>query len=175
MRAETMTTSKEYQNKEEVYSSEDRKLIISLLDEYSVKLLTMCDRIDKHQRSSYILSMLQIGLTILIATLLVFTLSGLINSAQHILSNIFTIISSFSTAVLFALFLTGEIYYNKKKLSLLERDAHTLTIKLKKVIRLASQIQEHVLNNVVSRIELDLRLADAESAVQHYEGKKKIK
>ncbi len=77
--------------------------------------------------------------------------------------------------ILFFVTIIGSvsIYDINKKLQLLKRDAKTLSIKLEKVIRVASQIQEHVLNNVVSRIELDLRLTDAESALECYTVKNK--
>ena len=60
------------------------------------------------------------------------------------------------------------IYDTKQKMRLLVQDGKILSAKLEKVIRAASQAQEHVLSNFLSRIELDLRLADAESAIQHY-------
>ena len=48
-------------------------------------------------------------------------------------------------------------------------DAKTLSNRLEKVVRLASQIEEHNVTNLVSRIELDLRIADSESALAHYQ------
>ena len=71
-------------------------------------------------------------------------------------------------ALLFATFYVNYYQINQR-LKLLRRDAKTFSIRLEKVVRLASQIEEHNVTNLVSRIELDLRIADAESALQHYE------
>jgi hypothetical protein len=156
-------------NKEEFYNYEDRKLLISLLNEYSEKLSLVCDRIDKYKENSRTLTLLQIGLMFpIVALLLIVTLSGMLNLQRYIMEGAVNTILSFSVLILSTLFLINEIFHNKRKLRLLERDASTIAIKLEKVIRLASQIQEHALNNVVNRIELDLRLADAESALDHY-------
>ena len=48
-----MATSKEYPNQEEVeiYSDEDRKLIVSLLDEYAQKLMNICEKIDNYREA----------------------------------------------------------------------------------------------------------------------------
>lgn len=89
-----MATSKEYPNKEEVYSDEDRKLIVSLLDEYAQKLMNICEKIDhqidKSQRffllvfvfTSGVFTLLfssnDLGLTLLFFVLLVLVLGWII-------------------------------------------------------------------------------------------------
>jgi hypothetical protein len=162
-----MTTIKP--NKENVYNYEDRKLLVSLLNEYSEKLLLTCGKIDKYKENNRILMLLQLGLMFPIVNLsLIVTLSGMLNLYRYILEGAVNTILAFSVLILITLFVINEIFHNKRKLRLLERGASTIAIKLEKVIRLASQIQEHALINVVSRIELDLRLADAESALKYY-------
>jgi hypothetical protein len=156
---------------EDVYNYEDRKLLISLLNEYSEKLSFTCSKIDKYKENSRTLMLLQLGwmFSIVILTLIV-ALNGMSNLYRYILEGAVNTILVFSALILISVFLNNQILQNKRKLRFLERDASTIAIKLEKVIRLASQIQEHALNNVVSRIELDLRLADAESALEHYKG-----
>jgi hypothetical protein len=64
------------------------------------------------------------------------------------------------------------IFYRKRDfadLRLLTLDAVALVARLEKVIRIASQAEEHIMVNPVHRVELDLRLADAESALRRYE------
>jgi hypothetical protein len=54
-------------------------------------------------------------------------------------------------------------------LRLLTLDADAVATRLEKVIRIASQTEDHFLVNPIHRVELDLRLADAESALRRYE------
>jgi hypothetical protein len=49
------------------------------------------------------------------------------------------------------------------------RDARVIAKRLKKVVQFVSQMQEHSVNRISIRIEMDLRLADAEIALEHYE------
>jgi hypothetical protein len=121
-----MTTSKE-----EKLDAEDREILLSLLNEYSEKLLTTCREIQ-------------------------------------------TIAERGPFLILFS------ILHRKREdinLRLLTSDADAFASKLKKVIRIASQAEEHIIVNPIHRIELDLRLTDAESALRRYEiivGEKKL-
>jgi low affinity Fe/Cu permease len=170
-----MTAHKEYQNKEEVYSSEDRKILVSLLNEYSGKLLDVCGQLNKIHESS-IVSRIS-GFTGLIGSIffLLFDLLGYKlheyahNDAAYIIIGVILILTFISSAIL----LVQHTFEIKPKLILVERDATVLVIKLEKLIRVASQAEEHIFSNVVSKIEIDLRLADAESAVQHYRSEEK--
>jgi hypothetical protein len=156
-------------NKEEIYNTEDRKLLISLLGEYSAKLLNVCEKVDIHQRREIIYSTIIMGTLFPLAFLLIILIT---NRLEDILKNIWfgagiaTIIVLFLFAVMF--FSRSQFFHNKERLRLLKQDARAAAGKLEKVIRLASQIQEHVLNNIINEIELDLRLTDAELALQYY-------
>lgn len=162
------------QNKEDIYSYEDRKLLISLLNEYSQKLSNTCIQVEKHKRNNRTISLVQIGIMIsILAVWLIVTLHGIIGREKYVLDELASRIL-FSLGMLLAiLFLVNESLHNKKKLRSLERNGIMIAVKLEKVIKIASQIQEHVLNNLISRIELDLRLADAESALENYHENKK--
>jgi hypothetical protein len=46
------------------------------------------------------------------------------------------------------------------------RDIKLLSKKLEKVVRIVSQIQDHLPKNISSRIEMDFRLADAELVLE---------
>lgn len=170
-----MATSKEQPGKEqprgeevysteEVYSNEDRKLIISLLNEYSEKLLRVCEQIDKYQKRLLPFAML----------LSVFIISGILlaNTSTQTHNSIFGYAFDmkliFSSLVLASAFTLNIMFNIMNRVALLRRDANVLSVKLEKIIRAASQAQEHVLSNFVSRIELDLRLSDAELALEHY-------
>jgi len=139
---------------EQFYNSKDRKVFISLLTEYSDKVLKICDQIEQGKNN----------ISKITLTLIWLTVAGIFPYLKVINPNIKLLIF----VLLFATFYV--IYYPiNQRLKLLRRDAKTFSIRLEKVVRLASQIEEHSVTNLVSRIELDLRIADAESALQHYE------
>lgn len=156
-------------NKEELYNAEDKKILISLLGEYSSKLLNVCEKVDIHQRREIIYVTIMMGTLFPLAFLLIIFIT---NRLEDILKNIWfgagiaIIIVLFLFAVMF--FSRSQFFHNKERLKLLKQDARATAGKLEKVIRLASQIQENVLNNIISELELDLRLTDAELALQYY-------
>jgi hypothetical protein len=161
-----MSVSKEQPGQEKAYSDEDQKIIISLLGEYSEKLLAMCARIEKNKGRD---SLIRAVSVVVPATILALT-SFLIK----VLPNRFFVAatSSYVASIIVLLFLMPFIYdYNKsaaEEKALLMHHAEILSIKLEKVIRVASQVHEHVVRNFVGRLELDLRLTDAEAALQCY-------
>jgi hypothetical protein len=169
-----MTTSKEQQPAipEESYSREDAKIIVSLLNEYSEKLMHVCYKINK-QKKKLVLFLLYFGglitsLILLLYTVWLknFTFNSVLASGE-LAESIFKlalIISIFTPISVFIIVTFYEIKQNIKQFII---DANILASKLEKIIRIASQVQEHVLSNFVSRLELDLRLAEAELALQH--------
>jgi hypothetical protein len=139
---------------EQFYNSKDRKVLISLLTEYSDKVLKICDQIEQGKNN----------ISKITLTLIWLTVAGIFPYLKAINPNIKLLIF----VLLFATFYV--IYYPiNQRLKLLRRDAKIFSIRLEKVVRLASQIEEHSVTNLVSRIELDLRIADAESALAHYQ------
>lgn len=69
----------------------------------------------------------------------------------------------------FLLYSVNFIDEDLRKLQVLKRDANILSIKLEKVIHVVSQFQEHnSIRSLAVSLELDFRLADAESALQYY-------
>lgn len=60
------------------------------------------------------------------------------------------------------------MYFGRQKLGLLKRNARIISTRLEKVIHVASQLQEHILIDFAARLELALRLSDAEWALQNY-------
>jgi hypothetical protein len=149
-----------------ILDEEDRKLIISLLNEYSEKLLNICEQIDRQQRNFDFLSLLSLLLLLVVfaGTMVGFywLLSTKITTFIRIL--IITIIVSQS----FIIYIYLGI--QKPRLELLQRKASIISAKLEKVIRAASQAQEHttMTGKFFGNLEIDLRLSDAEYALQHY-------
>jgi hypothetical protein len=160
------------QNKEEIYNTEDRKLLISLLGEYSSKLSDICEKIDTYQRNKIFYLTLGMGTLFPLAVLLVIFVTNRFNDLiNHIWSS--TTIAIFVVIVIIVgmFFSNSEFLYSTRKLRLLEQEAKKMAANLQDVIRLASQLEEHVLNDIISRIELRLRLTDAESALKYHNNK----
>ncbi|MCA2693717.1 MULTISPECIES: hypothetical protein [unclassified Microcystis] len=142
-----------------ILDEEDRKLIISLLNEYSEKLLNICEQIDRQQRNLDFLWLLS-----LLSLLLAFagTMVGfywLLSTKITTFIRIIPITSAVSQPFII------HIYF--RKLELLQK-ASIISAKLEKVIRAASQAQEHTTMTFFGNLEVDLRLSDAEYALQHY-------
>jgi hypothetical protein len=94
---------------------------------------------------------------------------------------------------IFTIYVAVSAKHIRKKIKISEREAKKMSSRLEKVIRIASQIQDHFSTNrrrsaeiqalslisasikskpiplVISEVELDLRLADAESALEYYQ------
>ncbi len=144
---------------EQFYNSKDREVLLSLLMEYSHKVFKICDQIEQGENN----------ISIMILTFLMWlTVAGIFFVIFPYLKAINPNIKFLIFALLFATFYVN-CYQINQRLKLLRRDAKTFSIRLEKVVRLASQMREHSVTNAVSRIELDLRIADAESALAHYQ------
>jgi hypothetical protein len=155
---------------------DDINLLISLLGEYSEKLIRLCAKIEENKQKK---SLLDFVLGIIVITLSTISIIPIIISFR-----IYTYFSILGTLIfsIFMLYLTIPAYYIRKKIKISEREAKKMSSRLEKVIRIASQIQDHFSSNrrrsvglkssiplVISGVELDLRLADAESALEYYQ------
>jgi len=118
-------TNKEKPDKAPVYLPEDRDIMLSLLKEYSERLVDICKEIQFGEMKN--------------------PPSGGFFSSKN--------------------------YHEEldKKQEFLSRSGMTIAIKLKKVIVVASQIDEHIETSLTKRIEWDFRLNDAELALEYYE------
>jgi len=190
-------TNKEKPDKVAVYLPEDRELILSLLKEYSEKLMYICKQINdenyslndfiklektkeveqnsktffKRQRQLLILTALSAMVSIMM--LAIFSTSLVANLTKFIQAIVYVDKVIPVVGIAFSLLL---IYYNliymikfRQKEDFLKHSSRTIAFKLKKIIRAASQIDEHIETSFAKRIELDLRIADAESALEYYE------
>jgi hypothetical protein len=155
-------TASEQKNKGELYSDKDKETILSLLKEYSDKLLRICDLINRDRKT---LSTSLVLLVALYSGLMGFVFLYKNPSKLDLINGNGMILLLLIVALVF---ISGIILSTRQKSKLLMQDAKRISTRLEKVIRVASEMKDHVLENVVSRIELDLRLADAESALYHY-------
>lgn len=147
-----MDTNSDRQDKDkkEIYSSEDRELLISLLKEYSEKLTVACDGVNQQK---------------IINRFLLLLLSILAPSFRIWIPQLDSFPISLTVILLVAFAFS---IYVTKSVSDLKYKSKTIAIKLEKAVRITSQIAEHFEDNFSKRIELDFRLADAESALEYY-------
>ena len=148
------------------FKKADIDLLISLLGEYGEKLIKLCEKIeDNRQKYSFGKSFLPpLGGGILLITWSLFS-----SLESSLLS--FSILG-FLTFVIFTIYVAVSANHIRKKIKLSEREAKKISLRLEKVIRIASQTQDNLSKtppNWIIRVELDLRLADAESALEYYQ------
>jgi hypothetical protein len=156
---------------------DDINLLISLLGEYSEKLIRLCAKIEdnkqKYSLGEFFLPRLGGGIALI--TWSIFSLQAY---------PYFVILGILIFAI-FTIYVAVSANHIRKKIKISEREAKKMSSRLEKVIRIASQIQEHFSTNrqlksipfgninsiplVISGVELDLRLADAESALEYYQ------
>ncbi|MFM6482450.1 MAG: hypothetical protein ACKPIF_09885, partial [Microcystis panniformis] len=126
-----------------ILDEEDRKLIISLSNEYSEKLLNICEQIDRQQRNFDFLSLLLLLLAFACLWLLL-AFAWRMGFYWLFSTKIITIITILIITIVSQSFII-YIYLGiqKPRLELLQRKASIISSKLEKVIRAASQAQEH--------------------------------
>ena len=146
------------------FKKADIDLLISLLGEYGEKLIKLCEKIDnnkqKYSLGEYFLPRLGGGIALI--TWSVFSLRTYSN---------FVMLGILIFAI-FTTYVAVSAYNIRKKIKLSEREAKKILLRLEKVIRIASQTQDNLSKsppNWIIRVELDLRLADAESALEYYQ------
>ncbi len=146
------------------FIDEDTKLILSLLTEYAGKLISLCKQVERMREQLF--TRVFFSYLFLTCTLLLYFVyiqsDG--RALYSIYSFLFFIMASLSAAVVLQ-----SIYRSIRARKALKNDGSLLAAKLLKVIRTASQVQEHIDLSYAGRLEFDLRLAEAESALKSFE------
>ena len=184
------------ENSENLFTTEDRSLLVSLLNEYGDKLIKLCEKIEEVSvfysffknffgsnitQNKYSFTFTFITSITFITFIFLFFIGALLQEAGKSNSKIpLEFLSPISLSFLLAIIiwilliskLAIKVISEQKKLKILKREAKTISLRLEKIIRIASQIQEHLspeIPSMIIRVELDLRLADAESALEYYQ------
>ncbi|PZV28187.1 MAG: hypothetical protein DCF12_00190 [Snowella sp.] len=146
------------------FKKADIDLLISLLGEYGEKLINLCEKINdnkqKYSLGEYFLP--RLGGGIVLITWSIFSSQ----TYPHF------VILGILIFALFTTYVAVSVRDTRKKIKLSEREAKKISSRLEKVIRIASQTQDNLSKtppNWIIRVELDLRLADAESALEYYQ------
>jgi hypothetical protein len=163
----------------EPYSEEDQKLLISLLLEYSGKLVALCDEIEIY-RAKKVRQLLFVSLFIAGFCYAIY-LDQRSNIPEIVLFSVWVTVLFVYSYVYWYMFkyapsgsgrhslfhrFSLPIYPTYPTEERLIREAKLISKKLEKVIRIVSQIQDHSLRDIPSRIEMDFRLTDAELVLE---------
>jgi low affinity Fe/Cu permease len=132
-----------------------------LLNEYGEKLIKLCEKIEDYRVKYYLTSSL------------FFVFGGCIAlitwATSFFKENIYFAILSVLVFTLFIIYTAIFVQNIKRKLKSLERSSKKISLRLEKVIRIASQIHNQTDKLSILALESDLRLADAESALEYYQ------
>lgn len=146
----------------------DLNLILSLLNEYSGKLMVLNKELESLADKSLfgmVTLFRNVSLLILAPYLAWYFIS--MNSAQPVSPEYLLFLYPFVFVIMAPVIYSYLINVRKLKRQIIN-DARTIATKLERIIRVASQAEDHLKMNYGSRLEFDLRLADAESAIAHF-------
>jgi hypothetical protein len=146
----------------------DHQLILSLLNEYSEKL-TAINRQIEALSDEFAMKYFALGRNIILLVFIPYLAWYLFSTLSK---NYISIDYLFVFYPLVALLMTPLVYSYLITTRRLKRrlvaDSRIIAAKLEKIIRVASQAQDHLDMDYGLRLEFDIRLAEAESAVSHF-------
>ena len=146
----------------------DHQLVLSLLNEYSGKLMAVNKELevlaDRYymQRITVYRNVLLLALAPATAWFLISYYSNRYIGPGYLLV-LYPVIIGFMVPLLYSYVISV-----KRLRRQLINDARILSLKLEKITRVASQAQDHLEMDYGLKLEFDLRLADAESAIAHF-------
>jgi hypothetical protein len=147
----------------------DYKLVIVLISEYNEKLIKLCEKIEDNKKKYSLSRFFLLCLFLLLSLLFI----SLIRWNNVLFKNniFFDVLVLFIIPIYILFILYSYIFSNNatKKIGILQRQAKSTSLKLERIIRTASQLQDHVDPQCLIILELDFRLADAESALEYYQ------
>ncbi len=140
----------------------DLDRLMELLKEYTYKLREICEEIRSNRFRQMLTIALMGGGTLLVPICFI----AIINSTKNMPSFEPLFIAA-SFIVIMPVCLMIYVYLNKWKMSR-SVDTEQVAATVKRIIKLASQYQEHSKQNIGERFEFELRLAEAEGALEVY-------
>lgn len=153
--------------------NEELKTIIKLLDEYSLKIIPLVENWNSQRRR-----IINLGFFLAVVLIIIGVITATIIFNQDTIEK-GNYVSYFSIAITLVILLTFlQLFkFENRKLSSIEENTFLLESKLEKLVRKASQYEEHVRIDETLALELDLKLVDAEATLrlaQQTQRKKKI-
>jgi hypothetical protein len=163
--------------------SDDRQVLVNLLHEYADKLQEISEQLAKLNKINklYVLFVMTVSLfgmsLILYDSFLKLWLSPIRESDTplYFLDAAYKIAIYFSGILLIAMifYIFFSRYFYGKKTTIVDRDirqrtARAIAGKLEKVMQVTIEIEDRIETNLARKLELDLRIADAKSALEYY-------
>jgi hypothetical protein len=179
-----MSTSQDPSQKFHQYDSDDRQLLVGLLHEYSDKLVKASREIARNRtntkeanKSLYLLLGASGSFSYLFWQLFLArnNFNGDTSLYFVVSNNLFLVI--LATSVLIFLFLSlffpkslmySFLSFGEGENYLLEKDARMIANRLESAMKLTVEIADRVETNLARKLELDLRIDDASSALEYY-------
>jgi hypothetical protein len=140
--------------------SQDADVIVTLLAEYSQKLRLSYEELYRIRQSRFVFAS-AFSILVIIGSMAI----GISIKFEILKSNFDMIIVIGVSALTFVLLFYMAFVVQLNKMGFMKREISVLASQLERLIRSASQFQEHGERNFGKRIELDLRLADAEGTL----------
>lgn len=137
-------------------SKQEKEIIVSLLIEYSDKLSKISDEMQTTTDKYFLYTFLSF--------LVCFFGAIMLSNYQFKMSYLW-----FFPVIGYILILGSFILTYLPRIRTLKRQGKYLYNRLRKLIDLTSSMEANVISNQAVKIELDLRLADAESAIENYQ------
>jgi hypothetical protein len=164
-------------------NSDDRQVLVNLLHEYADKLQDISEQLAKLNKINKLYFIFTIVISLFGTSLIMYdsflkrwfarVTEGEI--PLYLLDATYKITIYFSGVVLIAMILYIFIgrYFFANKITILDIHTHQRTArvidgKLEKVMQVTIEIQDRIETNLARKLELDLRIADAQSALEYY-------
>ncbi len=177
-----MSNSQDPSQKFYQYDSDDRQLLVGLLHEYSDKLVEVSREIYRSRTNKKIKIHIYTPIyffTGWFASLLVSSFIYINNNGFPSRENLILLLLFNAILASIFVFLTGLAFctityfissyrLDEVKNDLLERDARMIANRLESAMRLTVEIADRVETNLARKLELDLRIDDASSALEYY-------
>lgn len=175
-----MSASQDASQKFHQYDSDDRQLLVGLLHEYSDKLVEASREVARKRTIKkganiflYLLLGFSLSLSYLFWQLFLARMKSIDDISLYLtvsenlfLTVLFTSVLIF-TILLFC-FSNLVLPSGGAEHDLLERDARMIANRLESAVRLTVEVADQVETNLARKLELDLRIDDASSALEYY-------
>jgi hypothetical protein len=167
-----MDSSQDHTKYENRILPEDRDKLISLLEEYAGKLRRKCDYIDKSLRAlkAFLFFLTAIFIITLLLLISIPSSQRAVYPAADFIFMLSVLGSTISLASLMVLNRDDDSMLRRKNIiNSRNHEAHALAHRLNKLVGIASEFYEHVEKKEISKIELDLKISEAESVLNYYD------
>jgi hypothetical protein len=172
-----MSASQDSSQKFYEYDSDDRQLLVGLLHEYSEKLVEASRKIARSRTNEKVKkTSLYLFIGFFLCSLM--PLFSCVKTNGFLNRDSLVIILLSNAALILTLLITLNSYKASNWIStswlkevesaLLEKDAKMIANRLESAMRLTVEIADRVETNLARKLELDLRIDDAASALEYY-------